>query len=68
MKGIVGICVGPNAFSGSITSNPFISLEKLDVQIGYLIAVLIAACVMTLAYVEIRRSQQRTGQSRQSDQ
>ncbi|MFQ7491482.1 MAG: hypothetical protein ACLRMH_11925, partial [Lachnospiraceae bacterium] len=51
MKGIVGICVGSMLFLVVLLAI-LSSVWKLDVQIGYLIAVLIAACVMTFAYVK----------------
>ena len=51
MKGIVGICVGSMLFLVVLLAI-LSSVWKLDVQIGYLMAVLIAACVMTFVYVK----------------
>ena len=51
MKGIVAICVGSMLFLVVLLSI-LASVWKLDVQIGYLIAVLIAAAAMTFVYVK----------------
>lgn len=51
MKGIVAICVGSMLFLVVLLSI-LASVWKLDVQIGYLIAVLIAAAAMTFVYIK----------------
>ena len=51
MKGIVAICVGSMLFLVVVLA-VLASVWKLDVQIGYLIAVLIAAAAMTFVYVK----------------
>lgn len=55
MKGIVGICVGSMLFL-VVLLVVLSAVWKLDVQVGYLIAVLIAAGVMTYVYVKFNEA------------
>jgi len=51
MKGIVGICVGSMLLL-VVTLASIAALWQLDVEIGYVIAVLVAAVAMTVVYVK----------------